>query len=116
MSFINDLEDVVEIVSDWAVEKIQEVIGAITDDTGTPFGELPATPAEKLDNYLKLRGNPMAWSQYIDGKVKDMVNELVQNGVPEADIATIKPLEIVLGHVFQWSVQMEQELASKFPQ
>lgn len=108
MSFIKDLEDVVEEVSTWAANTTLEILDAITKG-GPPFGLLDSTDEEKRITYLKLRGNPQAWEMYIDGKTRDFINELTQNGVPEADIATIKPLEIVLGHIYKWSAEMEKQ-------
>lgn len=110
MSEIEDMEKVVEQVSDWAVDIILQVKKALGD---RPFGLLDQSPEEEMMNYEKLRGNPQAWFQYIDGKAQDMVAQLTAQRIPPEKIATIRPYEIVIRYVMDWSKKMEDRFSQE---
>ena len=110
-TFIDELEEVVEIVSDWAVKVVEDTVGTLSTD-GRPLGFQPRTTEEQILEYNKLRCNPASWYQYIDGKAKELIDKLIQSGVPQSEIAAIQPYDIAIAYIVSWSAEMEDELGN----
>ena len=111
-SFVDEMEEIVDIVSDWGVETIMK---AIEDLGNRPFDSVELSVEQQLEDYLKLRGNPQAWSTYIDGKATELITQLQADCVPGDDIVSIHPHDIAIKYAIDWSSRMEMEIA-KNPQ
>lgn len=109
-TFIDDLDDVVEIVSSWAADLITEVIDALSPD-GRAFGQVKLTPNEEMDLYHQYRGSPDAWLRYIDALVNDITSKLSAAGMSAPDIASIHPYDIALKMAYKWSAEMEGRMS-----
>ena len=108
-TFVDDLEEVVEKVSDWAADITKDVADLLAPD-GRPFGMDVLTEEEELTEYSKLAGNPQAWTAWINNQVLNLVTGLSQKGINPEAIAAIKPTEIVGAYAIDYSVRMEKKL------
>ena len=108
-TFIEDQEEVVPIVRDWAVGIINDAVVSLTKD-GRPFGSDIMTPEQQMEEYMKLRGNPEAYMKYIDSKARDLMNQLLKDGLDEESIASIHPYDIAIRFAIDWSSRMEKEM------
>lgn len=106
-SYVTDLEEITELVSDWAVKLIEEITEALLEN-GRPFDTVELTNEEKLQEYLKYRGNPEAWAQYVNSMAEKIFNTLQENGVSVDAIASVHPVDIALRFAYQYSYEMER--------
>lgn len=110
MSYIiKDLEEAVDVVSDWAVKVILEVTNVLSPD-GRPFGYVEQTDEEQLNDYFLLRGNSQAWAEKIGGIAGDITKKLTDSQVPEDDILSIHPMDIAQKWAINYSTEMEAKL------
>lgn len=112
MSFITDLQEVEEIVVDWAYDLIKTVVDTLSPD-GQQYALLPQTPEERLGDYLKLRGNSDAWSQWITSMVGEIMQRLHDAGLDEAQINSVHPWDIASRLAVHYSLEMEKGLLVK---
>ena len=103
------VEELVEILSDRAVETIERTIEHITTE-GRPFGAITKSLEIQHEDYMKVRGNPEAYARYIDSKARDLINQLMEDGIAEEDIASIHPYDIAIRFAIDWSYQMEKAM------
>lgn len=110
MSYIiKDLEEAVDVVSDWAVKVILEVTNVLSPD-GRPFGYVEQSDEEQLNDYFLLKGNPEAWATKIGEIAGDISKKLSDSQVPEDDILSIHPIDIAQKWAISYSVEMESKL------
>ncbi len=108
-TFIDELEDIVDIVSEWCVEVINDAVDKLSTN-GRPFMMSEMTPQKQLEEYMKLIDSPdpqMAFVNYIDGKARDIINRLMSSNIPENEIVAIHPYDIASRHTIIWSAEME---------
>lgn len=110
MSWIEEEEEIVDIVSDWAVEIVMNTLKALGN---RPFGVEEKSIEQQLQEYLPLRNDPTAWFNYITGKAEDLMNQLKSNGVPDDEMVAISPFNIVVNHLVAWAVKMESFINTK---
>lgn len=109
MSYITDLEDVIEEVSDWAVGVIDEIVSRLTlNGPGFEMMELPMEA--RLEEYGKLRGNVQNWYTFMDDIARGIIEDLLNAGVPEDQISGIHPYNIAFRIAAQHSLDMEKEI------
>lgn len=106
---ITDYEEIVDIVSDWAVEVLEDAISRIMPD-GKSFGHSLMSEEEQMNEYMKLRGSPDAFFRYIDGKAREIINRLSADGVDEEKIQSCHPYDIAVSVVLDWSARMEGKI------
>src|SRR5438034_11428464 len=96
---ISDIDDMVDEISDWFIQGLKDVEGSLAPDDNI-YGMNQRNDAEKLKEYMKIRDNPMAAYQYMDGKAKELIDGLIKDGVPQLEIAAMKPTpyDIVIAH------------------
>ena len=106
VSYIDELEEVVDIVATWAYEVVEEVITAISPD-GKPFGMKPKTQEEKIEEYLVLRGNPEKWGQWITSNADFITKKLRESGVAEDKVLSVHPYDLAIRLAVKYSADME---------
>lgn len=106
MSFVREVEDVIDELSDWVVETVLELIDALMPD-GKPFFREPKTVEEQLDDYYTVRGNPEAWAKWIAERTAELVLELQDSGVDPEAILSVHPVDLAQKAAVQWSADME---------
>lgn len=111
MTFVDDIEMVVDEVSTWAADIIQDIVSILSPD-GRPFDMPKRTPEEQLLEYLPIRENPDAAFQYIASKSEEIIQNLSQGGVPPQLISSVHPFDIACSVVLAWSAGMETLIAS----
>lgn len=111
MSFITDNEEVIDEVSDWAVEAIQEIVDALMPD-GKPFFKELATEEDEFLEYLSLRGNGEAWAKWLAEQAGNIITELQDSGVEADLIASVHPIDIAISYAVAWSSDMESKIQS----
>lgn len=110
MSFVDETEMVAEDVAKWAAEMVTTAIKSLAPD-GRGWQEKNLTEREQLALYMKnLRGNPEAWAQWIDERVKKILSKLQEAGVPEDIALGVHPYSIVQSQAINYSYRMEQAL------
>lgn len=109
MSFVTDVEDVIEELSDWVVETVMEIVDAIMPDGKPFFKELP-TLDEQIQEYMTLRGNPEAWTKWMAEQTVFIVTELQDSAVPPDMILSVHPVDIAQKAAIAWSAEMEDAL------
>jgi len=108
-TFVEDLEEVVEEVSSWAVDIVTTVTDLLASD-GRPFGQENLTDEEQLTEYNKLVGNSEAWESWILEKTILLAEGLLSKGINPEAIAAIKPTEIITAYAIEYSSSMEDKL------
>lgn len=109
---ISDMERAAEIVSDWAVETILSVYKIIAPD-GRPWDTKEQTMDERLNDYMKLRGNQQAWDAYKLDSAQSISQKLMDSSLPDADILGVHPFDIASKLALEYSVEMEDELRKR---
>ena len=107
MTYIDSLEEVAEIVSEWAAKIIDITIDNLAPD-GRPFGMQPLSEDEQIAQYMELRGNPEAWSTWITDRVKSITDRLTSQGIAEEQISEVQPFDIVESFAIDYSARMER--------
>ncbi len=108
-SFVDEAEEIVDIVADWAEEIIEDAVSRLSTK-GRPFMQREKSEAEQLKEYMTLLSSPdpqASFLAYIDGKARDIITRLINSGVPEEEIVTIHPYDIAARHTIIWSAEME---------
>lgn len=111
-SFIADMEEVAELVSDWAVEVVGKAVDALMPD-GRPWNTIEQTMDERLQEYLALRGNQQAWDEYRLEQAVEIATRLMNNGLDESDVLGLHPYDIATKFAAKWSYDMEVELVKR---
>lgn len=111
-SFIDQIESVVDDVSDWAVETVDRITKALSPD-GRPFDEVKKTKAQLMAEYMELRGNPEAWVQWIDSKVVEIMTYLTGEGIDQEYMAGVHPYSIAISYAIDYSARMERMLMAE---
>lgn len=111
MSHMDTLEEVIEEVSDWAVEIIQDILNALMPD-GRPFMKYLPTEEDRLIEYYGLRNNPEAWTKWVAEQAANIIMELQDSGVDPEAINSVHPPDIAARFALIFSLEME-ELISK---
>jgi len=109
MSYITDMEEVIDEVADWAVSLIQETISALMPD-GKPFLMELKTEDDQIEEYMALRGNPEAWTKFIAENTSAIILELQDSGLDADLINTVHPADIAQKFAISWSADMEKVL------
>lgn len=108
-----ELEEVVEVVSDRLADLAVSAINALTGGDGIPFDWDEMSEEEQIENYKLLRYSPDAFFRYMEDKTKGFIQKLQDNGLDEEIIHSLRPYEIVLTAVINWSYNMEQKLGKE---
>lgn len=110
MSYIiKDLEEIVDVVADWAVETVLEVTRALSPD-GRPFGYVAQTDEEQLNDYFLLKGNPEAWATRIGEIAGDITKKLTDAQISPDEIMSVHPMDIAQKYLISYSCEMEAKL------
>lgn len=105
-------EDVQEIVSNWAVDVIQEIVHALIPDD-RPFGFQEQSIEEQINEYILLRSNPNAWLEYIQTNAQLIEQKLQEASVPPDLIASVHPFDISVKFSLAYSAYMEDQLRAR---
>ena len=111
-TFVDDLERIVGLVSDWAVDTVNMVVEELSPD-GRPFGMRQLTDHERLTEHVELRGNPEAWENWINERVLQIIQTLEGSGIAPDRIAAIQPYDIMAAHAIDYSREMEQLISKR---
>ena len=114
MTYVDDLEKVVEEVSDWALEQVDLVLDALSPD-GRPFGMEELSMEQQAADYMNIVGQPEAWAQWITDKAQVIITRLEGVAVDPLDIQTIQPFKIATMMAMDYSARMEAYLAKGIP-
>lgn len=109
-TYIDWLEELIEIVSDNAVATITDVLAVVAPDGRGLFMDAQ-TDEDQLEVYMGLRGDPLAWGQYIMDGAMEMEQKLLEAGVPPDEISAVHPFDVVQKFAIQYSAEMEGKLA-----
>ena len=112
-TFIDDLEEVVDIVADWGVDIILDAIGKLTTN-GRAFGSVDKPEELQLEDHMKKHGNPQAYVASIDKRARDLINQLMEDGIPPEDIASIHPYDISIKYEIEEAIR-GMKLMEKYP-
>jgi hypothetical protein len=110
----DEVDEIVEEVAQWAVDSIEHALDQILG-SGRPIGSPKKSEREQVVEYMKIKGNPDAWRQWMaetDADLRDrmgVVFEAMQ--VPPEFIAAIHPFDIVVREAVAYSRRMERLLA-----
>lgn len=108
-TFVDDLERVVEEVSDWAADISKTVTDLLAPD-GRPFGQDKLTEEEQLTEYSKIVGSVEAWEQWITAKTLEFTEQLMQKAVDPEKIVALNPADIITAYAVDYSSRMEKLL------
>jgi hypothetical protein len=114
MSFVSGIENIVDVVADWAVDAIEQVVNILAPD-GRPFGYEPVDEEDQIENYLQLKGNPQAWTAFINERATKISQDLQTNGLQEDDILSVHPFDIAARYAMNYAAAMEAKLGKKLP-
>lgn len=106
MSIVKDIDEVIEIIAQESVDTILEVVDILIPD-GKPYGYVDGN---EMEVYLKLRGNPEAWTKWIAEQAAEIVNKLSQSGLDPDQINSVHPMDIAQKFALSFSVTMEEEI------
>ena len=106
---IKELEDTIDIVSDWAVEAVQVVLKVISPD-GRPFGYEEETDEDQIIQYLQYKSSPESWAERVGELTGELMQKLRDNGLSEDQIISIHPIDIVQKYLIAYSVEMEEKM------
>lgn len=109
-TYIDTLEQVIETVSDYAVQAVVDVTAALAPD-GRGFGQVPETEEAQIEAYMKLRGDPMAWGDFIFSAAQEIEQKLAESAVSPDLIASVHPFDIAQKYAIQYSADMEKKLS-----
>lgn len=112
VSYVTDLEEIIEIVSDWAVATVNEVTDTLLED-GRPFDTVELPIEDQIEDYLQIRGNPSAWMKHISDLQEQVMNKLQEGGLSPDQIASVHPAQIALAFAAQYSIRMEKEIGRR---
>ena len=112
MSFISEIETVVEEVADWGADLVERAVNALAPD-GRPFGYVELDDQEQILAYMDMRGNPEAWAKYIGDLAGQLMMKLQEAAVPPDEIKAIHPIDIAIKFAIQYSYDMEALIARK---
>ena len=109
MSYIDELEEIEEVVAKWAVDTINMAVATISPN-GRPFGYVEQTDEEQLDEYFALRGDPEAWAKYIGDLILQSNQKLADAGLSPEQIKAVHVEDTVQKATAMYSYNMEQLL------
>ena len=110
-SFVEQMEEVIEEVSLWAVDIIEEAIATLTNGDSL-FDSVELTTAEQVEEYVThMRGDPQKWYNWIEQTAQKMIQQLISANIPEDKIAEIHPYDIAVNMAIKHSHDMEVALA-----
>lgn len=110
MTYIDQLEKIIEVVSDWAVETVIQVTDVIAPDGRGLFKE-PQTDEEMIADYLQLRGDSLAWGTYIMDAAQAIEQKLLESGLPPDEVVAVHPFDIAQKYALMYSADMEERLS-----
>lgn len=108
-NYIDQLEQLVETVSYWAVSTILETVQAISP-TGRGLFQTTQSDEEMVEDYMQLRGNAIAWGTYIMDAAQAIEQKLVDSGLGPDDIASVHPFDIAQKYALAYSADMEAKI------
>lgn len=108
-SLVEELEEVIEEVADWAIKTILDAVDKFTLNSG-PFGHVKLSPAEQLEEYATIKGNPQAWYSRIESSAQALIGELKSAGVPESEILKLHPYNVAFMVQAKYHLDMEKLL------
>lgn len=114
-TFIDTLEEVTEEVAQWASQTINQVTEIISPD-GRPYMSRLLSEEEQVEQYLNLRGDPQAWSQWLGERELEIIQELLQGGMNEAEISLVSPQQLAASIALQYSASMEKLINRRLSQ
>lgn len=106
-TYIDELESIVEEVSDWAVELVTYITNVI-NPSGRPFGSVEQSDTERIKAYQEIRGDTSKWAAFIDENAKKLIESLSQSGVSPDFLASVHPYDIAEKYAITYSAEMEQ--------
>lgn len=109
MSFVTDMDEIVDSVSDWASELVDDIVMALSPD-GKPFQERKMSKQEQVAEYLQIRGDPAQWQLWIDARAQAIVNHFMAEGLDPSTLESIHPYDIAISYAIDYSAKMENML------
>lgn len=110
--FLEQSDEVIEEVSQWAVDMIKEVADAL-NPSGKPFGHVEDDIEDQIIEYIPLRGNQEAWLSFIDEKAQQITKRLQDAGVGNDAILSVHPYDIAAKYAINYSAYMEEEIRKR---
>lgn len=105
-SFVDDLELTIDELAEWGVDYINSIVDVLMPD-GRGFGQKKLSEDEQMSEYMKLRGDPAAWQNWITERVSAIQQSLTNSGLTEDVIAQAHPYDIVLSYALRYSSRLE---------
>lgn len=106
-TYIDELDEIVEAVSDYGADYVERVLDTLMPD-GRPFGEERLSEADELRMYeTQLRGNPLAWEQWIMQRNQRIQEMLQESGLSQDEILNVHSLDITYRYAVAYSAKME---------
>lgn len=106
LTFVGTTEAEIEEVAEWADKLINEIVNLLAPDN-RPFGVEERSEQEQIDNYLQVRGNSIAWLQWMANKEFEIMQLLATQLPPEA-LQALNTRQLALNYALDWSIRMEK--------
>lgn len=111
MSYLSTLEEVEELLTDWAVEIIEEVVNTLSPD-GKPFAMEEQTVEEQIDEYLLIRDDPNKMFNWMIKQYEFFAQKLSESGLDEAQVKQVHPHDVIIRLTAHYVDQMERRLTN----
>lgn len=84
-TFVDIMELVIEDVAKWAHTSIKSVLDSLAPD-GRAFEERKLSQEEQIELWLRLRGSPEKWGEWVTQRVQILMDTMASSGVSEEAI------------------------------
>lgn len=114
-TFIDELEDIIDTVSDWCVDVVNQAVSTLAPD-GRPFMTETKSESEQLQLYMSFINSPdpqAMLASYIVAKASEIANKLAASNISPDKILSVHPYDIAARHVIIWSAKMEDLLRKR---
>lgn len=110
-TFIDFAETSRDELARWLHTILGNVLDALAPD-GRGYDMVKLTAREEAVLYARdLHGNPEGWGNWIDERVKKLVDRLKAAGIDEATIASIHPYNLVVSAALVYETKMQRFFA-----
>jgi len=112
-SLPDNLEEVIDVVSDWAVKTVQEIVKALAPD-GRPFMMEFPTIEKEIEDYLQLKaGGKEAYKLSLREMEEMIATKLQESAVSPDMILAVHPYDIAVSIHIDRSARLETEMAKR---
>ncbi len=104
-TFVDIMELVIEDVAKWAHTSIKSVLDSLAPD-GRAFEERKLSQEEQIELWLRLRGSPEKWGEWVTQRVQILMDTMASSGVSEEAILAAHPHDLAWRMALNYDAQM----------